>query len=71
MRTRPCISRSGWRPGGVRILLAAWIAADRYFANRPVVARALSRWEHILLPIVLIGIGSLILEGGAFGCKGH
>ncbi|MFG3099078.1 hypothetical protein ACGFZL_00850 [Streptomyces sp. NPDC048182] len=28
----------------------------------------LARWGHILLPVVLIGIGLLILiEGGAFG----
>ncbi|MER7951948.1 cadmium resistance transporter [Streptomyces sp. NPDC096079] len=50
------------------ILLAVWIAAGRYFATRPVIAKALSRWGHILLPAVLIGIGLLILiEGGAFG----
>ncbi|WP_433042504.1 cadmium resistance transporter [Dactylosporangium sp. CS-033363] len=49
-------------------LLALWIAAGRYFATRPLVARALSRWGHVLLPVVLIGIGLLILvEGGAFG----
>ncbi|GAA2388867.1 cadmium resistance transporter [Dactylosporangium salmoneum] len=50
------------------LLLAAWIATGRYFATRPVIARTLSRWGHILLPIVLIGIGLLILiKGGAFG----
>ncbi|MFJ9712103.1 cadmium resistance transporter [Streptomyces sp. NPDC101234] len=50
------------------ILLALWIAAGRHFATRPVIAEALSRWGHILLPVVLIGIGLLILiEGGAFG----
>ncbi|WP_238006278.1 cadmium resistance transporter [Dactylosporangium sp. AC04546] len=49
-------------------LVAVWVAAGRYFATRPVIARALSRWGHILLPVVLIGIGLLILvEGGAFG----
>ncbi|GAA3620006.1 hypothetical protein GCM10022419_127030 [Nonomuraea rosea] len=38
------------------------------FATRPVVARALSPWGHVLLPIVLIGLGALILvEGVAFG----
>lgn len=32
------------------------------------IARALERWEHILFPIVLIGLGLVILvEGGAFG----
>ncbi|MFC4907417.1 cadmium resistance transporter [Actinomadura gamaensis] len=50
------------------ILVAVWVAAGRYFATRPAVAKALSRWGHVLLPVVLIGIGLLILiEGGAFG----
>ncbi|MEU7867109.1 cadmium resistance transporter [Dactylosporangium sp. NPDC049140] len=50
------------------VLVAVWIAAGRYFATRPVIAEALSRWGHVLMPIVLIGIGLLILvEGGAFG----
>jgi cadmium resistance protein CadD (predicted permease) len=50
------------------VLVAVWIAAGRYFATRPVVAKALSRWGHVLLPVVLVGIGVLILvEGGAFG----
>lgn len=49
-------------------LVAVWVAAGRFFATRPVVARALSRWGHLLLPLVLIGIGLLILvEGNAFG----
>ncbi|WP_433202179.1 cadmium resistance transporter [Dactylosporangium sp. CS-047395] len=46
------------------VLVALWIAAGRYFATRPLVARALSRWGHVLLPVVLIGIGVLILAGG-------
>jgi cadmium resistance protein CadD (predicted permease) len=50
------------------VLVAVWVAAGRFFATRPLVAKALSRWGHILLPIVLIGLGLLILiEGGAFG----
>jgi cadmium resistance protein CadD (predicted permease) len=50
------------------VLVAVWIAAGRYFATRPVIAKALSRWGHILLPVVLIGIGLLILiDGGASG----
>lgn len=50
------------------VLLAVWILAGRYFATRPAIAQALSRWGHILLPLVLIGIGLLILgQGGAFG----
>ena len=50
------------------VLVAVWVAAGRYFATRPIIAKALSRWGHLLLPVVLIGIGLLILvEGGAFG----
>jgi cadmium resistance protein CadD (predicted permease) len=45
-----------------------WCAAGWFLATRPVIARTLSRWGHIILPVVLIGIGILILvEGGAFG----
>jgi cadmium resistance protein CadD (predicted permease) len=46
------------------VLVAVWVAAGRFFATRPVIARALSRWGHILLPVVLIGIGLLILVEG-------
>jgi cadmium resistance protein CadD (predicted permease) len=50
------------------MLVAVWCVAGRFFASRPMIARALSRWGHIVLPVVLIGIGLLILiEGGAFG----
>lgn len=39
----------------------------RYLASRPLVAGSLARWDHIVLPVVLIGIGLLILiQGGAF-----
>ncbi|MFI6678179.1 cadmium resistance transporter [Kribbella sp. NPDC050470] len=41
--------------------VAVWCAAGRYFATRPVIAQALARWGHILLPIVLIAIGLAIL----------
>ncbi|MCL6667986.1 cadmium resistance transporter [Streptomyces panaciradicis] len=50
------------------VLVAVWCWAGRFFATRPVIAKALARWGHILLPLVLIAIGLLILvEGGAFG----
>jgi cadmium resistance protein CadD (predicted permease) len=50
------------------LLIAVWVLAGRYLATRPVIARALSRWGHLLLPVVLIGIGLLVLiGGGAFG----
>jgi cadmium resistance protein CadD (predicted permease) len=49
-------------------LVGVWCAAGRYFATRPVVARALARWGHVLLPLVLIGIGlAILIEGNAFG----
>ncbi|WP_369198593.1 cadmium resistance transporter [Streptomyces djakartensis] len=62
-------------PGGMTVyavvflaLVAVWCFAGRFFATRPVIAKALARWGHILLPLVLIAIGLLILiEGGAFG----
>ncbi|MEU4739964.1 cadmium resistance transporter [Actinosynnema sp. NPDC023658] len=45
------------------VLVAVWCGAGRYFATRPVIAQALSRWGHVLLPVVLIVIGVLILLG--------
>ena len=48
--------------------VAIWCAAGWYVASRPAVARLLSRWGHVILPVVLIAIGLVILiEGGAFG----
>jgi cadmium resistance protein CadD (predicted permease) len=50
------------------VMVGIWCALGLFFATRPMVAKALSRWGHLLLPVVLIGIGLLILvEGGAFG----
>jgi cadmium resistance transport/sequestration family protein len=50
------------------VLVAVWCFAGRFFATRPVIAEALSRWGHVLLPLVLIALGLFILiEGGAFG----
>jgi cadmium resistance protein CadD (predicted permease) len=48
--------------------VAIWCAAGCYLAGRPAIATAMSRWGHIILPVVLIGIGLWILfEGNAFG----
>ena len=45
-----------------------WCAMGWFLAGRPLVAGVLSRWGHVILPVVLIGIGLVILvEGGAFG----
>ncbi|WP_409467222.1 cadmium resistance transporter [Streptomyces sp. HC307] len=50
------------------VLVAVWCFAGRFFATRPVIAKALSRWGHVLLPLVLMALGLIILiEGGAFG----
>ena len=47
--------------------VGVWCAAGRYLASHPIVARAFSRWGHIILPVVLIAIGTTILvEGGVF-----
>ncbi|WP_035855534.1 cadmium resistance transporter [Cryptosporangium arvum] len=50
------------------VLVAVWVAAGRWFATRPAIATVLSRWGHVLLPVVLIVLGVFILvDGGAFG----
>ncbi|MCU1679827.1 MAG: putative quaternary amine transporter [Amycolatopsis sp.] len=45
------------------LLVAIWCAAGHAFAARPVITRALSRWGHVLLPAVLVGIGVVVLGG--------
>ncbi|MFB9616073.1 cadmium resistance transporter [Kutzneria kofuensis] len=48
--------------------VAVWCAIGWFLASRPVVAGALSRWGHLILPVVLVGVGLVILiGGGAFG----
>lgn len=50
------------------VLLAVLIAAARFVATRQPIAELLERWENVLFPLVLIGLGVVILvEGGAFG----
>ncbi|WP_370946228.1 cadmium resistance transporter [Amycolatopsis sp. cg5] len=46
------------------VLVGVWCALGRFFATRPAVARGLSRWGHVVLPVVLIAIGVLILVEG-------
>jgi len=44
------------------------VVAARFVATRPGIDEVLERWEHILFPVVLIGLGLVILySGGAFG----
>lgn len=49
-------------------LIAVLVAAAKFVATRPPVVKALERWEHIIFPLILIGLGVVLLvEGGAFG----
>lgn len=48
--------------------VAIWCAAGCYLAGRPPIATVLSRWGHVVLPVILIGIGlRILIGGGAFG----
>lgn len=48
--------------------VAVWCAAGAWLTSRPVVARTLTRWGDVLLPLVLVAIGLVILvEGGVLG----
>ena len=50
------------------VLVGALVGLAKFVATRRPIAEALERWEHILFPIVLIGLGIFILvSGGAFG----
>lgn len=50
------------------ILVGVWCAAGRYLATRHTVARVISRWGHLVHPLVLITLGLVILiQGRAFG----
>jgi cadmium resistance protein CadD (predicted permease) len=46
------------------VLVGVWCAAGKFFATRPVVAHALARWGHYVLPVVLIVIGVLVIVEG-------
>ncbi|WP_448074003.1 cadmium resistance transporter [Georgenia yuyongxinii] len=50
------------------ILVAVLVLLAKFVATRKPIAEVLERWEHVLFPLVLIGLGVVILvEGGAFG----
>jgi cadmium resistance protein CadD (predicted permease) len=44
--------------------LAIWCTAGLFIATRPAIATVLTRWGHLIVPAVLIGIGLVILIGG-------
>ena len=45
-------------------LVAALVGLGKFVATRRPIAELLERWEHILFPIVLIGLGIFILVSG-------
>ncbi len=50
------------------LLVAVLVLLARYVATRRPIAEVLERWEHVLFPIVLIGLGiAILVSGGAFG----
>lgn len=50
------------------VLVAVLVAMAKFVATRRPIAEVLERWEHILFPIVLIGLGvAILVSGGAFG----
>lgn len=50
------------------VLVAVLVFLAKWISSRKPIAEALERWEHILFPAVLIGLGVVILiSGGAFG----
>ena len=50
------------------LLVAVLVFLAKWITSRKPIAEALERWEHILFPVVLIGLGLVILvSGGAFG----
>ena len=50
------------------LLVAVLVFVARWITSRKPIAETLERWEHILFPAVLIGLGVVILiSGGAFG----
>jgi cadmium resistance protein CadD (predicted permease) len=46
------------------VLVAVLVIAARFVATRRPIAEVLERWEHVLFPIVLIGLGIFILVSG-------
>ena len=47
-------------------LVVVLVVAARFVATRKPIAEFLERWEHVLFPVVLIGL-VILVEGGAFG----
>lgn len=49
------------------VLVVALVMLAKFVVTRRPIAEVLERWEHVLFPIVLTGLGIVILvSGGAF-----
>ena len=50
------------------VLVMVLVLLAKFVATRRPIAEVLERWEHVLFPLVLIGLGvAILVEGGAFG----
>lgn len=50
------------------VLVGVWCAVAWFFGSRRAVASVIARWERVVYPLVLVGLGLFILiQGGAFG----
>ena len=50
------------------LLVAVLVMLAKFIATRRPIAEVLERWEHVVFPIVLIGLGiAILVSGGAFG----
>lgn len=69
----PVFAHLGWLGTAVfcivfLVLVGVWCYIGYRLARRPVVARAIAKWGHVIMPVTLIAIGLIILiAGGAFG----
>jgi cadmium resistance protein CadD (predicted permease) len=43
------------------LLLLVWCAGGKWFGSHPLILKAVDRWGHWLVPLVLIGLGGYIL----------
>ncbi|WP_124054585.1 cadmium resistance transporter [Arcanobacterium ihumii] len=50
------------------VLVGALVYIAHFVATQPTIAKILERWESVLFPLVLIGLGiAILVSGGAFG----
>ena len=53
------------------VLLGVWCLAGYLITRQPAIARLLSRYGHVVMPLVLIGLGIfIVLESGTLSLLG-